>query len=84
MHSELLSCFPNVQMSSGNLPFYVCCSPVLNSGNIKPICMSMEGLVSVIARHQEDKMTTYPMQPKKLILGKVKLEKSDHGLDSVE
>ena len=41
-------------------------------------------LVLVIARNQEDKMTTYPVQLKKLILGKVKLGKSDHGLDSVE
>ena len=46
--------------------------------------MNVKGLVSVIVRHQEDKMTTYPVQPKKLILGKEKLETSDHGLDRVE
>ena len=41
----------------------------------------MEGLILVIARYQEDKITTYPVQLKKLILGKIKLGKSDHGLD---
>ena len=46
--------------------------------------MNMKGLVSVINQHQEDKMTTYHVQLKKLILGKVKLGKSDPGLDSVE
>ena len=81
---EPLSCFQSAQMSSGNLPFCVCRSSVLNGWNIRPICMNIEGLVSVIARHQEDKMTTYPVQLKKLILGKVKLGKSDYGLDSVE